>query len=551
MSSALHYAIRRLGGIARGWVRITNPPAGVRVERDVEVRVRDGTILRLNVFRPEAAGRFPVLLSAHPYGKDALPRKGLFGWRTSIQYRAMRQPATSWISPWTTWEAPDPAYWVPRGYAVLNCDLRGFFRSDGVGSVFSRAQGRDLHDVVEWAAQTPWSTGKVGMLGVSYLAITQWLTAAERSPHLAAICPWEGFTDPYRDLCYPGGVREEGFVRFWGGQIKAQPRNHDDLVEEQAARPLWDAWWAERTPDLERIVVPALICGSFSDHNLHSRGSFEAFRRIASRDKWLYTHRDGKWNAFYSDEARALQSRFFDFFLKGESNGMREVPPIRLEVRDVGDVVHEVRAEREWPLARAQWTSLYLHSDGTLRESAAAPGEVRYETAHGAACFAWTAPADTELSGPMKLRLHVEARGADDLLLFVGVRKLRDGREIVFEGSYGFGRDLVTRGWLKASHRQVDELRSAPWRPFLRHDREEKLAPGEVVAVEIELLPSATLFRQGDVLRLDIQGHYFFPRNPLFGQFPAGYEASTPATAALHVGGLHDSHLLVPRIARA
>jgi uncharacterized protein len=542
------YALERLGGMIRGWVAVTAPPSGVRFDRDVEVPMRDGTVLRVNVFRPERDAKVPAIVSAHPYGKDALPAKGLFGYRAPLMYRIMRQRGQARVSAWTSWEAPDPGYWASRGYAVVNCDLRGFHRSDGEGSLLSLQQARDYHDVVEWIAAQPWSTGKVGMCGVSYLAISQWLGASQRPPHLAAICPWEGFTDPYRDVCYPGGVREDGFIPFWANNLKGETRNRDHLRNEQLARPLLDAWWAEHSIDLEAIDVPTLVCGSFSDHNLHTNGSFEGFRRIASRDKWLYTHRDGKWVAFYSEEGLAFQSRFFDCFLKGEDNAMRDVPPVRLEVRDVGDAVHEVRAEHEWPLARTRWTRLHLHADGTLRGApAVSSAEVVYDTAHGRASFSHVFEADTEVTGPMKLRLHLEARGADDLVVFAGVRKLRGGREVVFEGSYGFGRDMVTRGFLKASHRRLDES-STPERPVLRHDREEKLRTGEVVAVEIALLPSATLFRSGDVLRLDVQGRYFYRRHPLLGQFPAGYEASPAGTAVLHCGGARDAHLLVPVI---
>jgi hypothetical protein len=204
---------------------------------------------------------------------------------------------------------------------------------------------------------------------------------------------------------------------------------------------------------------------------------------------------------------------------------MRDVPPVRLEVRDVGDAVHEVRQEREWPLARTRWTPLYPHADGRLADDApGAAGQVAYDCVRGAASFAWTVPRDLELTGPMTLRLHVEVRDAAELLLFAGVRKLRAGREMTFEGSYGFGRDLVTRGWLRVA----------------------ALGPGEVRAVEIALLPSATWFRAGDVVRLDVQGRYFFRRHPLFGQFPAGYEASRGGTGVLHVGGARDAHLRVP-----
>jgi predicted acyl esterase len=548
----IDYALERIRGLVTGWMDPVAPPGGILVERDVEVPVRDGTILRVNVFRPEApegGARVPAIMSAHPYSKDRLPKKSPFGYHGSLFHRVMRQPHKVRFSAWTGWEAPDPGFWVPLGYAVVNIDLRGFYRSEGKGSVLSRQQGRDYHDVIEWAASRPWCSGKVGLSGVSYLAMSQWLAAAERPPHLAAICPWEGFTDPYRDLFYPGGIRERGFVHMWAGGLRKEPRNEDDAEKEQIARPLVDAWWQERTPALERIEAPTLVCGSFSDHNLHTRGSFEAFRRIASKDKWLYTHRGGKWATYYSEEALAFQRRFFDFFLKGVDNGMRDVPAVRLEVRDTGGAIHEVRSEREGPLARTRWTELHLHGDGALREEpCAARCEVTYDCARGQAVFSWTAPDDVEISGPMKLRLHVEARDADDLLIFAGVRKLRDGREIMFEGSYGFGRDLVTRGWLRASHRHVDLARSDPWRPFLTHDRVEKLSPGQIVPVDIELRPSSTLFRKGDVLRLDVQGRYFYARHHLFGQFPAAYEESDRGTAALHLGADHDAHLLVPII---
>ncbi len=100
------------------------PPPGIRFEHDVEVTVRDGTILHVNVFRPERDGRYPVIMCAHPYGKDRLPKRGPFGYRPPLQYRMLRQPKPVIWSAWTTWESPDPAYWVPRGYAVVNCDLR-------------------------------------------------------------------------------------------------------------------------------------------------------------------------------------------------------------------------------------------------------------------------------------------------------------------------------------------------------------------------------------------------------------------------------------------
>ncbi|HLH23078.1 MAG TPA: CocE/NonD family hydrolase [Chloroflexota bacterium] len=548
----LAYALARLRGAARPPVTITDPPASIRFERDVPVAVRDGTVLRVNVFRPAAAGAYPVLMCAHPYGKDHLPRRTPLGYLPPIMLRLMRQDRPFRFSAWTSWEAPDPAYWVPRGYVVVNCDLRGFGHSDGVGTLLSDAEADDYYDLIEWAAAQPWSSGRVGLNGVSYLALSQWKVAALRPPHLAAICPWEGFSDVYRDLAYPGGIREDGFLPFWSAGVRREGRCTEDVRQEQLARPWWDPWWAARTAPLEQIAVPALICGSFSDHNLHSRGAFEAFGRLGSPQRWLYTHRGGKWATYYSAEALAFQARFFDHFLKDEDTGLRALPSVRLEVRERGDRVHAVRHEAAWPLPRTVWTPLYLHLDGTLRAApAATTGVVRFDTARQRVSFAWTAPEDVELTGPMALRLHVAVEGANDACLFVGVRKLRGGRHVVFEGSYGFGYDLVTRGWLRLSHRRLDPARSEPWRPWLTHETPEPLAPGAIVPADVELLPSATLFRRGETLRLDVQGRYFFRKHPLFGQFPAAYEHGPRATVALHCGGAYDARLLVPVIPTA
>jgi uncharacterized protein len=181
-SPGLGYAVDRIRRFLRPPVAITPPPAGVRFECNVGVPVRDGTVLRVNVFRPAADGRYPVIMCAHPYGKDHLPRRGRSGYRPPLDYRLWRQSAPFGVSAWTSWESPDPAYWVPRGYVVVNCDFRGFGRSDGAGSLLTDAEAQDYYDLIEWAAVQPWSSGRVGLNGVSYLALSQWRVAALRPP---------------------------------------------------------------------------------------------------------------------------------------------------------------------------------------------------------------------------------------------------------------------------------------------------------------------------------------------------------------------------------
>ena len=545
MNRRIAAASRRLRNARHPNVTVLPAPTDAVAEWDVAVPVRDGTILRVNVFRPSGAAPVPVIMSAHPYGKDAIPARTH---KVNGQYRAFPQPHPIGFSEWTGWEAPDPAVWVARGYAVVNADLRGAGTSDGVGTLLSAQESDDVHDLIEWAAAQPWSTGRVGLLGVSYLAITQYGAAATHPPHLAAICPWEGFTDVYRDLAYPGGVREDGFTRMWSALTDRSTRMTAKVRPEFVARPERDEGYEALTPALDRIDVPMLVCGSFSDPNLHTRGSFEAFRRVASPQRWLYTHRDGKWAHFYSAEALAAQTAFFDHFLKGEDNGWDRTPPVRVAVHDEGPDPVAVLAEPNWPPPDLTWTSLRL--DLPVRrlvdgEHGINSSTTDFDLHDGMLSLIWTAAEDLDVIGHAALRLWVGLEETTDANLFVGVRKFRGGRECLFEGSYGFGFDMVTRGWQRVAHRELDDTLSTPWQPVHTHRSAEPLRAGEVVPVDIALRPHATRLRAGDTVRLDIRGTWHFPRNPLTGQFPAAYRRSPAGRCVIYAGGPYDSRLLL------
>ncbi len=292
--------------------------------------------------------------------------------------------------------------------------------------------------------------------------------------------------------------------------------------------------------------MPALICGSFSDNNLHTRGSFRGWERIASDGRFLYTHRGGKWLTFYSPEASAAQLAFFDRYLRGRD--VPAPPRIRLEVRESRDVVRSVRDEQNWPLDGTEWRALYLTGDGLAGTPPAEAGQLAFGTRTGGACWEWTVPADMELTGPMALRLWVAARGTDDISLFAGVEKWRGRSYIPFEGSYGFGRDRITTGWLKVSLRALDPGESRPFEPVQTCANPEPLAPGRVVEADIALGPSATFFRTGDTLRLVVAGRWLWPLNPLTGQFPAAYQPSPRGQCAVHWGPERQARLLVPVI---
>ncbi len=543
---AAWYALRRLPTLLHPPVSVYEPTAGsLSVLRDLPVAVRDGAVLRVNVVLPAGGGRFPVLMSAHPYGKDNLPRRRGRGWRVPFLYRILRQTATVRFSSLTGWEAPDPAWWAAQGYAVASCDLRGAGTSEGSAGLLSDQEGEDVYDLIEWAAGQPWSTGAVGMMGVSYLAVSQWKAAALQPPSLKAICPWEGFTDAYRDLMRPGGIRENGFVRLWSLSLR-RVRQRYKLAGQQRRHPLRDDWWRALVPDLEKITVPALICGSFSDNNLHSRGSIRGWEHVASTGKFLYTHRGGKWATFYAPEACAAQLRFFDRYLRGHD--VPAPPRVRLEVRESRDVITSVREEDSWPLERTEWRPLYLTAAGLATAPPSAAGQISFGTRSRGACFDWAIPANTELTGPMALRLWVEEHGADDIDLYAGVEKWRGRTYIPFEGSYGFGRDRITTGWLKTSLRALDQQISRPFDPIPTLNHPQPLAPGQVVPVDMALGPSATFFKAGETLRLVVAGRWLWPRNPLTGQFPASYQKGPQGRCTLHWGPEHQSRLLVPVI---
>jgi uncharacterized protein len=525
--------------------RVLQPVPGLQFERDIGVTMRDGVRLMANVFRPAHDGRYPVVLSVSPYGKDALPEDyGLF--------RALGMSVGRiYKSDYAAFEAPDPGFWVPRGYVVVHANTRGMWNSEGHASWLSQQDAEDYFDLIEWAASQPWSTGKVGLSGVSYLAMSQWAVAALNPPHLAAIMPWEGVSDMYRELAFHGGIRETGFVpAFYRQRVLAHhnPRFPlaENLLEQIQRHPLDDEYWASKRPDLARIMVPALVCASWSDQGLHNRGSLEGFQRISSQHKWLYTHGRRKWETFYSSAAQALQQQFFDYFLKGIDNRMLEVLRVRLEVRQAYNV-QTVRAEKGWPLSGTRIRRLYLDAaTGVLQSSPPIhESSVAYVASKGTrdntrAMFVIRFDRDTELTGGMRLRLWIAVDAANDADLFVGIEKLNsDGTLVGFSGFSGFvSDDVAAKGWLRLSHRELDETLSTATRPWHPHRRIQKVMPGEVVPAEIEILPSSTLFEAGSSLRLVVQGHELRDY-PVFGH----WDSVNYGQHRLFTGGQYDSYL--------
>ncbi len=484
-------------------------------------------------------------MSVTPYSKDKLPdRLASFLMRLSgVRFGKVN------CSRLTGFEAPDPAYWVQQGYAVMQADVRGMHKSEGNAGILRRQDAEDYYDLIEWAAAQPWCTGRVGLMGVSYLAMSQWCVAALKPPHLSAIIPWEGATDPYRELAFHAGIPETIFTGFWSRRLRLGHNRRfpmaEDFQSQRAAHPLDDEYWASKRPILEDIEVPALVCASWSDHGLHTRGSIIGFERISSSQKWLFTHGRKKWETFYGEEALAWQKRFLDRFLRDIDNGMERVPQLRLEVRSAY-YEQKVRDEESWPPSSVQPALLFLcaNTGSLLREPAVSQGKAQYRPAdrNGEAAFSLRFERAAELIGSMRLKLWVSTSEGDDLDLFVVLRKLdSSGREVFFSGFNGYARDAVAKGWLRASHRELDPSRSTPLRPWHSHTRVQGLHSGDIVPVEIEIWPSATLFEAGSTLRLTIQGHDA-ARYPAFGH----RKLVNRGWHTIFTGGSYDSYLVVP-----
>ena len=527
-------------------VQVKEISPSIKILRDVHIPTRDGSYLSANIYVPSIAGNFPVIISLHPGRKDVVCKDGYM----HIQLRFARQPGMITFSDETSFEAPDPNFWASNGYVVINIDKRGFGISPKAKEpqpYLGQEEIKDLYDAVEWAGVQSWSSGNVGLLGVSYLAMNQYKVAAMQPLHLKAIIPWEGVSDLYKDWFYPGGVQEIGFSPFLFSRLRTFGDGFD-MLKEQQAHPTRDAWWQSFAADYENIQVPMLNCISFASQMMHTRGSQRVYERAGSEHKWLYTHRGGEWTAYYSTEVNALMLKFFDHFLKGNDNGMLEYPKVRLEIREFGDEVKEVRYENKFPPENIVWIPFYM--DGLNKSlsvnSSPSDSEVSFDLAKDSLQYVYIFERDTEIVGPIKLTLYVELEGCNDANLFAGIQKFHEGKEVNFNGTYGFPNDIVTKTAQRIALRTVNESLSGPYSPEHDFDILKPLQKGEVAKMELQFEPSATFFRKGDELRLILQGRYFISGVKV--NQPFTYKKSTTGRCKVHTSSKYRSELWMPLI---
>lgn len=508
---------------------------GMRVEWDAPIAMQDGVTLRADIFMPLEEGRYPVILHYGPYAKGLAFEEGYkAAWhRMTTSYPEILEGSSN---KYQSWELVDPEKWVPDGYICLRIDSRGAGRSPGYLDVFSPRETQDLYECIEWAGTQPWSNGKVGVSGISYYAVNQWLVGSLQPPHLAAMCIWEGYSDFYREQCRTGGILNE-FIGKWydrqvvsvqhgygergarsrvTGELVAGPdtlseeelkKNRADTSGDVLRRALVEDFHRDRSPRFDKIIAPLLSAANWGGIGLHTRGNFEGYLRAASKQKWLEVHGDTHYSHFYSSYGLALQKKFFGHFLKGEDTGWDKQPPVQLNIRHPGEKF-VLRDEQEWPLARTQWTKFYLDPEtGALgREKPASQTSLTYETMQDGLFFT-TPPleAPLEITGPVAAKLFLSS-DTEDADIFLALRVYDPaGKEVSFIGSND-PRTPVGLGWLRASHRKLDPKESLPYRPWHTHDEIWPLEPGVPVELDVEIWPTCIVVPAGYRIALNVRG---------------------------------------------
>jgi len=536
------------------------------VEKDVQIPLRDGTLLCADIFRPDSgAEKVPAIMNISVYQKDKL-------W---VPPADLEEKA----NPYMNWETVNPEWWCPRGYACVRIDSRGTGKSPGKSDPSSYQESLDFFDAIEWIAKRPWCSGSIGTLGISYHASSQWRVANQQPPALKCIMPWEGRADQYRDQCYHGGIFSIGFVGNWwlthtAHHLLGRPRSynpdafHNDMMWNLMRNDLDSEFWRQCSARWENITVPVYSVGNWGGYSLHLRGNTEGYTQAAAKHKKLRIHTGTHFHPFHSEEGRLDQLRWMDHWLKGIDTGILEEPPVKLEVRTGGSQEpYPFRFENEWPLARTQWTKEEMAVEGTLANDAPkSEGKISYSasgitragvasgsslsTTHGGAARLGvsfqTEPmaADTEITGPLMMNLWVSST-TEDMDIFVTLRNIgRDGKEVFEVGQHGQPVPL-TKGWLRASHRKIDPKKSLPYRPFHPHNERWWLSPGEPVECPIEIWPTCIVLKKGHKLRVDIQPRDGVGSAP-YTHYHADYNAG--ATNTLYSGGDKPSYILLPII---
>ncbi|CCT71830.1 probable hydrolase, CocE/NonD family [Fusarium fujikuroi] len=564
----------------------------------VPLKAGDG-LVRLNVYRPKGVDKVPVLVTYGPYGKDI--------WYQDFHPKSFSEVNPQHKSQHSAWETPDPGFWTKHGYAIVRADERGLGQSTGKLDTMSRGTSEAFFDVVEWAAEQPWSSGKVGLLGISYYAGSQWRVAARKPKGLSAIVPWEGMSDYYRDRCRHGGILSNAFIKFWWnrqvitnqyGRPGRNARNwgpdtiegdlpeeeleanrQDQTIDNQVNRFRDEAYYASKEYDMGDIEVPLLSVGNWGGILLHLRGNIEGYIHAGSKFKYLRLITGRHDLPFYYEEEVEIQRSFLDAFLKGEDrvgwSQEGKVAPVSLVLRkgNVGfndaekEKAYPRREENEWPIARTQYKKLFLTPEQGLSwdEPKTERKKISYKalgTLEKPEVVQFSTPAfeaETEITGHVVAHLNVSVSPdpsgptPSDIDLFVTLRHFDpSGQEVFYTGTAGDPVPL-TKGWLRVSLRKVDSEhpKHRDWLPHRNYTSKDvqPVIQGEVYGVDIEVWPTNVVVDKGgklvfEVSSGDTQGSGIFLHNDPVDRSPEVFQGSNH----IHFGPRQQNYVTLPVI---
>ncbi|KAK7413274.1 hypothetical protein QQX98_007862 [Neonectria punicea] len=524
-------------------------PCDVLVEHDVALTVRDGAKLYCDIYRP------PNTTTKKFNGLSSL--RFMTPWNLGI-------PQTA-LSGLEKFEGPDPAEWVPRGYAIVNIDSRGSFDSDGVMCIMGSQEAEDGYDSIEQLAQMPWCNGAIGMAGNSHLAIIQWFIAALRPPSLKAIAPWEGCGDLYREQFARGGIYAgDLFDKLIAKHLLKGRHSIESFKEMYTEHPLANDWWNDKRPDMSKIQVPTYITGTWTN-TMHGMGAIRGWLEVDTPHKWLRWHGTQEWYDLWGNaQARDELLLFFDRYLKDEKNDWEQTPRVRMSLLRFGlkDPISNL-VEEDFPPKRTNYQQLYLASDRKLASQPATKSTViSYNSeSDDSAQFTITFDKVTRIMGLPKAVLYMSCVDYDDLDIYVFIEKI-DARGkpmknlnipwsavpvksfdemkpeeqtevVIYKGPTGI---------LRASHREIDQSkRMHPNWPFHPHEKEEKVRSGEVVRLEIGIWAFGVEYEAGEGLRFVVSGRHKAASN--FGTLD---HVDNRGRHQIHVGGDTPSHIVLP-----
>lgn len=535
-------------------------------EKDLQVTVRDGVKIGVRVYRPEGSGPFPALFATSPYRYDnnALPATPVFLWR----------------------ETGPIEWYIAQGYAYVHADIRGTGFSEGEYRFLDRKEQHDLYDVIEWIGTRPWSNGKVGGIGESYYCMTQWFMGIENPPHLACLGAYDGLNDPYRFMGYPGGI-EGNFLSYWyNSSVRVPnlyPTNGDhprplpwDLFYEVQRHPYYDDWWKERcaAEQLDKITVPLFSIGVWAKMDLHCAGNILGYQKAQGPKKLFISGTATPFTAQRDFSLVEFHQKyllpFYDRYLKGAKTSHESRPNVEYTVRNTGIV----RAAEVWPPPGATPTRFYLAkgpsgsvtslNDGALATTPSASGAstTAYfyphpswalgvvaigpqgpDPARGVLTFT-SAPlaSDLEVAGNAKLVVYASSTRPDfDVIVKLSEQFAQspDQRAKGIQPGYF----VVTKGWLRASHRELDPARSSDMAPYYTHAGSAPLTPGQIYKLEIPLQPIAYRFKQGNRIRIEIANGDSPVTDALFFHI---YRPDKMGSDTIHHDTEHPSQLILP-----